>query len=400
MKRPAFSTLLLHLTLGLALTACDTEIPAQSTLLAAKAPPAPPSSRDPLQWPFSISSIWNVPIGSGAIYRPANLSPTPGNEPWAPMPFIDNEIIVLEAHAPLTPIYLNDSGWSGKDRCKPTGGVLIEVPIPADFVVPNNRNNNSAVFLAQDGHTLIHAQPFTRCGAGQPATSLLTFQTVDLYGDGRYGSHGGSKLSAIGGSIRLGELRPGGQGPRHALKVDVWGKGQLYPCQQQADCSRWPALTADNGASKFYGREKAKHLKGNKTDPSAATAIAADGPDFAMRMGALLAIPASVSLDSLALETEPGKMLAWTFQNYGAYIVDDTGGAAFALAVEHGSRGSLRTQFKKDWGYDMEQRVRDNTPWVRDIQRIVKNLHVVDNNGPGSIGGGGQPLQPLAPPFK
>jgi hypothetical protein len=32
--------------------------------------------------------------------------------------------------------------------------------------------------------------------------------------------------------------------------------------------------------------------------------------------------------------------------------------------------------------------------------RIFTNLHVVDNNGPGSIGGGGTPCQPLAPPFE
>jgi hypothetical protein len=46
-----------------------------------------------------------------------------------------------------------------------------------------------------------------------------------------------------------------------------------------------------------------------------------------------------------------------------------------------------------------EQRARDNTPWSRDMQRLVEALHVVNNNSPTSIGGGGTPRQPLAPPL-
>jgi hypothetical protein len=38
---------------------------------------------------------------------------------------------------------------------------------------------------------------------------------------------GGSRLSSLGGSLRLGELRPG-QGPRHALKLNVYGRQAFY----------------------------------------------------------------------------------------------------------------------------------------------------------------------------
>ena len=40
-----------------------------------------------------------------------------------------------------------------------------------------------------------------------------------------------------------------------------------------------------------------------------------------------------------------------------------------------------------------------NTPWSRDMRKIFTQLHVVDNNGPEQIGGGGDPIGPLAPPF-
>jgi hypothetical protein len=36
---------------------------------------------------------------------------------------------------------------------------------------------------------------------------------------------------------------------------------------------------------------------------------------------------------------------------------------------------------------------------VRDFKRLIVELGVVDNNGPNSIGGGGTPRQPLAPPL-
>lgn len=35
--------------------------------------------RNPLYWPFAQNSIWNTPIGSGAVYKPANLPAVPDN---------------------------------------------------------------------------------------------------------------------------------------------------------------------------------------------------------------------------------------------------------------------------------------------------------------------------------
>lgn len=52
-----------------------------------------------------------------------------------------------------------------------------------------------------------------------------------------------------------------------------------------------------------------------------------------------------------------------------------------------------------DYGYNFLQYAGDNTPWTRDIQRLMKAVDVVDNNSATSIGGGGKPRQPLAPPL-
>jgi hypothetical protein len=338
----------------------------------------PTTSRDKLKWPFASNSIWNMPIGSGAVYVPANLSGNPGGNIWAGMPGIDDEKITLRPTAPMTAINASNAAWTGRNRCSATGGLLVSVPMPSNYVVPNNTENSSAAFLMPDGRTIIQTQPLARCTSGGPATSLVKFAGVDLYGAGITGAHGGSGLSAIGGSIRVGELRPGQTGPRHALKVNVYAKEALYRCSTRAACYRWPAVTSDSYAVGFYG-------------------TATNNGNSAMKMGALLAIPASRDLSTLGLETAPAKQLAWTLQNYGAYIVDDTYAPGFALNVEDGPDGSMRTQFKADWGFELAQKVQGNTAWVRDMQKLAKALQVVNNNSASSIGGGGTPRQPLAP---
>jgi hypothetical protein len=336
--------------------------------------------RDPLSWPFASTSIWNMPIGTGANYVSADLPDVPGGDQWSPMPGLDAEHLLLDPDAPLTKLYYNGVGWDGGDRCKPGSDILAIVPVPNDYTVPNNNDNNGAVFLLADHRTLLQSQPFTRCEAGGPATSLLTFREQDLYGNGISGAHGASGLSSLGGSLRLGELRPGQQGPRHALKLNVYGRQAFYRCQTEDQCSTWPATKADSYAVGNYGVDN-------------------DNQNTAMKMGALVAIPASTNLGSLGLETEPASQLAWTLQNYGAYIVDDTHSPGFDFSAETGPQGSFSQQFAADYGFMFAQRVQENTPWTQDIQRIVRALHVVANNSPTTIGGGGNPLQPLAPPI-
>jgi hypothetical protein len=334
--------------------------------------------RDPLSWPFADTSIWNMPIGTSADYVSADLPDVPGGDEWSPMPGLDAEHLLLDSDAPLTKLYYNGVGWDGGDRCKLGSDILATVPVPNDYTVPNSGHNNGAVFLLGDHRTILQSQPFTRCEAGGPATSLLTFPEQDLYGDGISGAHGGSRLSSLGGSLRLGELRPDQQGPRHALKLNVYARQALYECQAEDQCWTWPASNADSDAVGNYGVDN-----GNQ--------------NIVMKMGALLAIPISTNLGSLGLETEPASQLAWTLQNYGAYIVDDTSGPGFDFSAETGPQCSFSRQFAADYGFTFAQRVQDNTPWTRDMQRIVRALHVVANNSLMSIGGGGELLQPLAP---
>jgi len=95
-------------------------------------------------------------------------------------------------------------------------------------------------------------------------------------------------------------------------------------------------------------------------------------------MGSLLAIPASVSIDSIGFETEAAKVLARAFQDYGAYAVDNTAWSVYAIETEFGPQGRVEDEFSAAWGFPIDPASK-NVPWARDMDRIFGALHVIDN---------------------
>lgn len=59
------------------------------------------AQRDPLKWPFAVTSIWNMPIHNNAQFTPANIV-----LPSTAAILADEDIIILEKSAPLTDIYI------------------------------------------------------------------------------------------------------------------------------------------------------------------------------------------------------------------------------------------------------------------------------------------------------
>ncbi len=339
-------------------------------------------SRNPLEWPFSSHSIWNMPIGSDAVYVHAGIERAMSRGMT-----IDEDLIVMTPEAPMMGIYRNDAGWNReRSRCEPEGELLFSAPIPFDYIVsPETWDgltpNSGLAVLMPDGRTIKQTQPFAHCTAGDTATSRYTgFPDQDLYGEGIYGAHGGSGLSAIGGALRLGELVPGSGPIRHVLKVNVFAKKNLY-YDGETKGFRWPARKADGYAEGNYYTER--------TLPAVEEC----------RMGALLALPPWMDLDSLGFETEPARILAVVFRDYGAYIVDDCAWDVYGIITEWSPAGRVADEFEQAWGFSIHPAGKDN-PWARDMDRIFLNLHVVDNNSPETIGGGGEPRVPLAPPLE
>jgi hypothetical protein len=318
-----------------------------------------------------------MPIGSDAVYAAANIT-APSNVA------ADEDVLILTPTAPLTPLDTNAAAWQGGvDRCNQSGypnkSTGLSLPIPTDFVLSNTSAgqagtpNNSGAILAADGQTIYSPQPVQRCVAGGPLTYLtnVMYPETNLYTDGIAGAHGGSGLSTLGGTIRMGELVPGNStiitgvaAPiRHALKFEFnTGIFKKFTANYV-----WPATQGGGGGE---------------------------------GSGLLLALQPSFDYNSL--RTAPGRSIAWTLINYGAYIVDSTGWDAVQICTElstttnAGTTNREVTQFQSDWGYSFNQSG-TSSDWAKDIATIMDNLQVVTNNGPNSIGGGGTPKQALLP---
>nr|MCU0650333.1 hypothetical protein [Gemmatimonadaceae bacterium] len=373
----AASVSLITITLALTLPAC---VPDRSVTATAESDPSLivdngkfPTSRDPWLWPFDTRSIWNMPIGSNAQYVPAGFQ----RSQWLG---VDVEWHLKVSNTDrLVPLY---APYSWTRRCNGTsnpqwdwrGGIRILLPdslIVPDAVPPSTPNSVTAI-LQPDGRSLLQVSPLARCAAGGPAYGWTTHNgnepLDDLYGDGIRGGHAGSGLSSIGGSIRRGEL-VSGLPIRHALKLNVWANRYLfYRATDSTPGYRWPARNADAYAADAYR-----------------------GTNPAVEQGTLVAIPPSVNLSTIGLTTSAGRILARTLRDYGAYIVDDAAWNAFDFSAEVG----VAEEFQQRFGYGMNA---GSGPFYEDIMLLLPLLHVVDNNAPNAIGGGGRPRQPLAPP--
>lgn len=325
-----------------------------------------PTTRDKYLWPFAPTSIWNLPIGSGARYIPANI----GKAPYAGG---DEEYFYkVNSDDPLRPVYAPGS-WTKRCADKKTKSMGISLPIPDDLIIPDARikpkstPNNVSAFLMPNGKTLVQISPLTRCQSGGPIYGWRYFPDSDIYGDGIGGAHFGSGLSSIGGSIRKGELT-NNEPIRHALKILIFSEKYLY-YSQSLPGYRWPANRADNYAAKRY-----------------------HGKNPALVQGSLLAIPPKVTESSLKLQTPAGKKLFHALQDYGAYIVDDASWDAHYFAVEKG----VLEEFDSTYGYKFTGR---EGKFYDDFMSLFQAMYIVDNNTPKSIGGGGKRRAPLAPPI-
>jgi hypothetical protein len=121
--------------------------------------------------------------------------------------------------------------------------------------------------------------------------------------------------------------------------------------------------------------------------------LAYNGTNEHLAPGALLALPAQVAATVCPLlQTEPGHRVADALRDYGGYIVDDTASDSASLSWEAGAN----VVFAQHYNMSLDTA---GGPWYEDLVRIFQNLHVVVNNGPASIGGGGRTRVPPSPPL-
>lgn len=426
-------------------------------------------SRSKYVQPFPPDSIWNHPLMDSYVLVAAGIPNADGSSNSGDG-FIGLDECILQIDYTALPLlqtraYPQNPWVTPSVRCGPgnTNGPLV--PWPSNWYVDadiGDRPNNPGVFVMGDGDTYYETQPIHRCSTG--SYKRVTYRDGDLdaaqslsTGDGIEGSHGGSNMSSIGGCIRLGELIPGGD-MMHALGINLNAEQALA---LNDNGSAWTIVSntaanptvltvtghpfvsgetitiagvSDAGVdgSRVVTRISANtfSVPVNSAGGTGGTAVRPYSVDYRWpatnddtaapggsvpecRYGSLLCLAAAFDVDTLL--TEPGKIIARTLKNYGAYVVDSIGSdppspMRAALCVERSPYGRVHDEFQQVWGYPMHFRWEQpliaggHTNWIADVHTILDNLKVVDNNTATTIGGGivgayGNPLAPWAAPL-
>lgn len=342
----------------------------------------------------ALGCCWDASFQSQPCFKPAG---------GAPEQFHNDQdfFIVANEGDPLTE-WVNQGDWGPDDKCNVTGTVGARLPWPHNFTTasdggrskPGQINNNAAGLLLPDRKTLVQMQPLYRCAPGSPILAKWgdqrgcpqTFPNVtDITGDGALGAHGGSGLSAVGGTIRLGELLPDAPPVPHALKLELYAHQYYYGGRQLN-----PPTAANGGRTQY--RWPATGSDSYTWQPVAGY----NGSLSSLVPGALLAIPPSVA-PSVHTTTVLGGKFKQVLLDYGGYIVDDTASDSAAICMEAAVNEELRVAYNVSMAYPGG--LGPGHALYSDLVSIFQALAVVDNNGPASIGGGGAPRRPPAAPL-
>ncbi len=422
-----------------------------------------PSSRSKFNWPFgsatsgdsgatlvsgTANSVWNQSIGSNATWH-TPVTPIPTTVPggwFCDIEMLPSRVADVPAYTEHTVnIYQQSSpGWTANNNLCAyntnsvnTGtpnALPVAVPLPDNYDMsggfPEGSPEPSVVVKANFCCAVIenptasdpnvhHSQQFARCGTYPANASTYYMFNSNIYssgsdapysrnlkGSGRIGSHGASCLSALGGALRASANDH--IGPiYHALKMTA-----TVPMLWKA--SGWNTLPGE--------RIGYSDTTVGYTWPASRQDLSAQykGSDQYLKMGSLLSFNMTPSQYATFRATLSGggngygAIIADAVYNYGIYIVDiitNSPGIFPMTAVEPNPTTGARQQFADvlatQWpGLNMNYPPASpsatgtvSQKWQYDLVQIFGNVEVVLNNSPTSIGGGGTPRMPPAPPF-
>ncbi len=308
-------------------------------------------TRDVAQQPFASDSVWNTPIGAGAQFAAVQ----PGGMDLA------TGVMVVNASLSHPVLYATTNDPIGNLHVPSMPAPFASVPLPATLnTTPGGRH----VFLVlPDGFTAFEIHSPRRAGSDVRANSIVR---ADLRGSGvppEYRSATGSGLTPLGGSIRRGELKTG---IRHLIGAVV--PLEAVTVKPDGTAHVWPAGWSQAG------------------DANAAAQMARAGN---VHVGSLLAIPSGVDITKLAAPGTPAHAIIRAMQDYGVLVKDTFDGTYFNEWQREGGAHLIfcvEDLFNGDAPRDLAQQ----------LAPAIRELRVVANHGPSSIGGGGARRQPGA----
>lgn len=392
-------------------------------------------TRDPFEWPFASDSIWNTPIGDGAdmsggyafagdwtmqqenknnvkgdgeyiiSYDEEFIHKTTDEDPvYDVYSTLQTEAWQWPANSDLDGENFNNTGkqrsYQGKTYWPKSAGVttfygaysinwytagkngdLYTITYSSE---PAKTGNNCAAILQPDGRKIIQLHPLYRHDDSVKFVTGSMTMPVDIYGDGIKGTHWGSGLSTMGGSLREGDIEAGVI--RHALKMNIFAAEWLYHnTEEEIFGYKWPANNSDD-------TDNAK--------PDHFNYYSGSNPDLVM--GSLLSLTdADYNTLKSQMTNDFSKILLDALYNYGTYIVDNSATDSWALCGTQEARdrvfckyGVLLDNVNRGVSGAMTTETAD---FLSDYEKILKKLKIVENNNEFNIGGGGTPRQPLAP---
>ncbi|HSH95746.1 MAG TPA: FecR family protein [Roseimicrobium sp.] len=243
-------------------------------------------ARHPFTWPFSSTSIWNIPVGSGARFVPV-----PGR------PFLADGPLV-NAVRPRRPFI---GGPADPLRFISVRGETVADVCLADAHLPRAGLLDSFVVLQQGRRFALEMKNVSARPDGR--IEVLSVDRTDLAGPGFGDAVSEAKpfgFSNMGGLLRVGELE---NGIRHALSARV-NRDRLAGRDFKRPVTVWPA-------------------KGNPVQ---------NVVEPKLRIGSLMAIPPDVDIKSRIGESGPAYELARAMQDYGVYVTGTLDGSFVLLS--------------------------------------------------------------------
>jgi hypothetical protein len=315
--------------------------------------------RSPYTWPFSWDSIWNIPIASTATYASANIASAgtyegPGEADY-------------DSIDPSFPVVTLEDA-------RVANGATGPVSVHGDpDMTANGQWNTCAAFLGTNDITIYQGQTTELTAGGNPSfggTADATWLPVNIEGTGTAGCHGGSGLSGLGGTLTLANLTQSGP-ITHALKIALDGSVNY---SDAGGGFRWPALTADPGYN----------------EPGSASYYGGSNPN--LQEGTLLALPPSISPSSFSNATVA--KLAQAMQDYGSYIVDNTGADNdnSMLITNYNAWSTLNADL-----CSTSCSAPGTEVFSSQLNTLIRDLEVVTNNTAATPGGGAIGVSRCAP---